>query len=186
MKKYIGAVVGFAIILIAITYFSGTSDRGIVKQKLEDYKEIMNIDLYENYPDSPTKVVELFCDIERLMYSANFKDNKEDYIGNLIEKQCQLYDQELIDYNGGKDFIKLNATKDIEKFLEKGYKIIETKLHTSSAINADQDGNVLKYVNVIQYVNKGDNSYKMYCLRQDGRGKWKILTFTNIDQFTIS
>lgn len=185
MKKVGFTIIPVAILLIGLVLFFGNGDRAVREKKISDYEKVMSVDLYGQYPTTPTGVVELYCMAEKLLFSTDFEKEDGDKIGDLIDVQCKLYDDELIDYNGGKELIKINARDQSKAFLEKGYKIIETKIQTSSSVEADEEGNPLRFVNVIQYVNKGDNSYKMYCLRKDSKGKWKILTFQDIDEFTI-
>lgn len=188
MKNYIGSIIGVLIIVIAFAMFWNNGDRGIRQAKLDDYNEVMKIEEEDKYLLTPTSVVSLYCKIEKLLYSTNFEKEKNsaEMLDNLLSLQVSLCSQELIDNNGGRDGMYIRLRDGSTSFLEKGLKIIDTKLQTSSQVKADENGNVLKFVNVIQYVNKGDNSYRTFCVKQDNKGNWKIATFSNVEKFELS
>ena len=92
----------------------------------------------------------------------------------------------MIDYNGGETKIIISTREDAEKFLDLGYKVIDVEYQTSPRTETDENGNLLKFVNVIEYVSVGENAYKQYMLRKDENKRWKIVSYSNVEPFTIS
>ena len=186
MKKVLVGVLFVAIFAVIIGLAASQPDRIISQKKNETYEKIMEVDLEYDYPESATDVVKLFCEIEALLYSYKFEGKKEGRFEELVRKQINLYDEKLIDYNGGENKIILSTKQDAEKFLDLGYKIVDVKYQTSPRTEVDENGNLLKFVNVIEYVSIGDNAYKQYMLRKDENKRWKIVSYANVEPFTIS
>jgi len=185
MKKVVYSIVPIVFIAIIIILYMGNGEKIVKRAKNETYDQIIQIDLENNYPATPSEVMELYGKIKKLMYSATFDDSDIEKLQNLIKMQIKLYDDELINYNGGEKLITLNATKNIKTFRDQKYKIIDFKKQVSSSVQFDENENILKFVNVIEYINKGDNFYMTYCLRKDKNGRWKILSYKEVEPFKI-
>lgn len=185
MKKVIiGLVVVafFALGIVGILNQPGKIERQI---KDEEYREIVAVDFNENYPDNPTDVVKAYGKIEDLIYSFKFEGKREPRLEEVIRKQMQLLDKEFIEFNGGSDKVLLSKIDSAKSLLETGEKVVDVKYQTSAVQTFDNDGNQVRFVNVIYYM-KGENVYRSYALRKDFENRWKIFTYQDIDPFTIS
>ena len=186
MKK---VLLGLVIVLgmaWAIGSYSTQAERLSMQRKDKIYNEIMQQDFEYDYPTSATDVVKMYCEIEALVYSTKFEGKREGRLEELVSKQLELLDDELISFNGGKTKIILSTKEDSKKFLESGFKIMEVKYQTSPEVDVDENGNQIKFVKVIEYVSVGENAYKVYALRRDENKRWKIITYGKTEPFTIS
>ena len=81
-----------------------------MQRKDKVYEEIMAKDFTYDYPKSATDVVKMYCDIEALVYSTKFDGKREGRLEELVRKQIQLLDDELVEFNGGATKIKCTNT----------------------------------------------------------------------------
>ena len=187
MKKVLLGLVIVIFFAFAIVGFLNQPQRVTGKIKDEEYTEIMETDLKYDYPENPMDVVKAYCRIEELLYSYKFEGKKEGRFEELMNQQLELLDEELIEYSGGKDKIIISTRDSVNQFLDNKSKIIDVK-YKMAADQIDDEGNLIKFVDVILYVNAGggDDVYRSYALRRDEDRRWKIFTYANIEPFSIS
>lgn len=185
MKKVIIGLVIVAFFALGIVGVLNQPNKIERQIKDEDYREITAVDYEKDYPDNPTDVVKAYGDIDELIYSFKFEGKREPRLEELIRKQMQLLDKEFVEFNGGSDKVLLSKMNGAKEMLESGNKVIDVKYQTNPSQTLDNDGNIVKFVNVIYYM-KGDNVYRSYAIRKNFEGRWKIFTYQDIDPFTIS
>lgn len=187
MKKVLLGLLIVGFIAFAAYGVANQPKRITDKVKSEEYSEIMDVDLDYQYPENPTDVVKAYGRIEHLIYSYKFEGKYESRLEDLIYQQMKLMDDELIEYSGGKEKILLSTKESCEKLLDDKKKVIDVQYQTSADSTLDDNGNLVKFVNVIYYFNAagGDNVYRCYALRRDSDKRWKIFTYSDIDPFVI-
>ncbi|MCQ2978465.1 MAG: hypothetical protein MJ245_01550 [Clostridia bacterium] len=187
MKKVIIGLAVAVFFALAIVGFANQPQRVTKKIKNEEYHEIMERDLKYDYPETPTDVVKAFGRIQELIYSYKFEGKEEGRLEELIRQQLILFDDELIETNGGEDKIIISTMSSAKEFLDLKKKIIDVKYQTSGEQILSDDGDLYKFVNVIFYINAGggEDVYRKYALRRDEDKRWKIFTYQDIEPFSI-
>lgn len=187
MKKVIIGLVIVAFFAFALAGLANQPARIATQIKDEEYNEIMEKDYEYVYPESPTAVVKAYAEIEELIYSYKFEGKREGRLEELVRKQMELLDDELIEYNGGYDKVLLTNMQSAKDLLDSGKKVIDFKYQTSGDSALDNEDNLVKFINVIYYFNAqgGDNVYRSYALRRDNNKHWKIFTYSDVDPFVI-
>lgn len=187
MKKVIIGLAIVAFFAIAIVGFLNQPQRVTSKIKDEEYTEIMETELKYDYPESPMDVVKAYCRIEKLLYSYKFEGKKASRFDDLINQQLELIDTELIDFNGGRDKFIISKRDSINQFLDLKRKVVDAKFRTGND-TLSEDNQILKSIDVIMYVNAGggDDIYMRYILKRDDERRWKIVSYSPIEKFSLN
>lgn len=140
-------------------------------------------DFVNNYPSSPKEVVRWYNRIITLFYSKKLKNHEVEV---LCDQLILLMDKELQSDNP-RDTYVASVKQEIRVYNERNKLIIshdEGKAENVRHVNS-KNGDNLAFVTchyMISEANVLSGSYQTYCLRRDGSGKYKILTFAMTDE----
>lgn len=187
MKK--AGIVISAILLIVLICGGFYFVMGKSKSSPESGKELSKVqriitkDLDKQYPETPREVIKFYNSIIVMAYSKNYTD--EEFEG-LVDQELCLFDADLL-ANNPKSVYSESLKADIEKYAEEKKSLSQSEVCDSDKVKYITDGDdKIAYVRASYFVkdNKSCNeTYQEYVLRQDKDGKWKILTFYQVDGF---
>lgn len=140
-------------------------------------------DFVSNYPSSPKEVVRWYNRIITLFYSEKLKNSD---IEKLCDQLILLMDKELQSDNPRDTYIA-SVKQEIKQYQERKKSIISHDEGSAEAVKhvTSADGDSLAFVTsyyMTQEANVLNSSYQTYCLRRDGTGKYRILTFAMTDE----
>ena len=130
--------------------------------ELTKVQKLVTRNLDENYPATPSAVIKL------------------------IEQAQKLFDEELL-ANNPKDQLKASILADVKDYKSRSREISQTDVCDSDSVRFVTDkekGDSLAYVQASYFVKEKknyDRTYEMYVLRKDAAGKWKILTYYQLE-----
>ncbi|NLM13669.1 MAG: hypothetical protein GX209_07980 [Epulopiscium sp.] len=176
MRKFLMIVV----ILICVgTYYYGGREKTIVEEKVTEFDEIVGLSNEANYLSDPDQVMVMYNRIIAYLYGGKAKDEE---IELLVTIQRSLLDNELLQINPLEtQLIKIESK--IAEYREKNLKVIRIKQRSAQY---DEKNKNIARVQVIQYMNGGDDNYLEYYLRKQIDDTWRILGWEIIDKFSIS
>lgn len=174
-----------ACIIVAFYYqlshrLSSGEERGVEVNELEI---CLTQDFISNYPESPKKVVEWYNRIITLFYKEKLKNGE---IEDLCDQLILLMDKELSAKNPRDTYIA-SVKQDIEMYKQRNKKIVSTDVAGNDQIKyvTAKNGDDLAYVTSYYFTQEASSyvsSYQTYCLKKDGAGKYKILSFALTDE----
>ena len=187
MKNVKFIIIGVACIcLICLGFYSFTKDRETVEKDLTEVEKIILKDLDEKYPKTPREVVKLYTKINSCYYGEELSDDELD---KLVDQTLLLLDEELRAENPRDQFYD-SIVIEIKKSQSENITVVSTDVCDTNEVkyidDKKGDGTVdkLAYVKANYFVNYDGTfvySYKEFVLRQDEDGRWKILTFYDIE-----
>lgn len=192
MKKYARTILVFAILAaLGVTYYYYLSNRtskqdatekAVINEKLA---ALTSRDIENNYPKSVKEVVELYMRITEMYYEASLTDEQ---IGALAKQARLLFDDELKGQQTDAEY--LTALKeDIADYKKAKRYISDFKLESSSNVDYKSlDGKKYASILGLYYIREGSEleySYTKFTLRQDTKGKWKLLFWELADDSVI-
>ena len=132
-------------------------------------KEVLAIDLDENYPETPEEVMRLFTHTFRILYGWDKSDVET--ISRVIEVQRGLYSQALADINSlSQQLSTLLTALDVQ--YERGLEIIGI-YQSSPVFNRFSPDRCV--VNIIKYANNNQSfHYNHHLFRHPESGRWQI------------
>lgn len=188
MKKKVGIV--FLALLCAAVVCGGFY---LLKSKIKvhpdettDMSQIEKItsrDLEKDYPTTPREVVKFYNKIILSYYSEDYTEEEFDA---LIDQARVLMDDELLD-NNPVDTYKSDVKSEVENYKTRDRSIRQSSVCDSDDVlyKTDPDkGDDLAYVTATYFVKEKKEftrTHQMYVLRKDDEGKWKILTYYQIE-----
>lgn len=151
--------------------------------ELTKVQKLVTRNLDENYPATPRAVIKLYNRIISCYYTEKYTDSELD---GLIEQAQKLFDEELL-ANNPKDQLKASIVADVKDYKSRSREISQTDVCDSDSVRFVTDkekGDSLAYVQASYFVKEKknyDRTYEMYVLRKDAAGKWKILTYYQLE-----
>jgi len=170
-----------AVILICVGtyYYYVKTERTVKEEKITEFDKIVELSNEANYFSDPDQLMVMNNRIIAYLYGGNVKDEE---IEQLVTIQRTLLDNELLKINPLEtQLIKIESK--IAEYKEKELKVI--KIKQRSAQYDEKNKNIAK-VQVIQYMNAGDDNYLQYYLRKQVDDTWRILGWEVTDEFSIS
>ena len=182
MKKYIRTIFITAIMaMLCIGFFMYLSNRepsqtatekDLAKQEVDN---LTTIDIEKNYPESPKEVIKLYARITKAYYKGDLTDAKIEALG----KQARiLFDSELKGTQTDSEFLKALKT-DIERHKSAGRYVSDYSIEDSAMVNYSTfQGRKYAFIVMTYTLRENDKlivSRTKYTLRQDDKGRWKIL-----------
>lgn len=182
MKKYIRTIIVTAIMaMLCIGFFMYLSNRepsqtatekDLAKQEVDN---LTTIDIEKNYPESPKEVIKLYARITKAYYKGNLTDAQIEALG----KQARiLFDSELKGTQTDSEFLKALKT-DIESYKSTGRYVSDYSIEDSAMVNYSTfQGRKYAFIVMTYTLRENDKlivSRTKYTLRQDDKGRWKIL-----------
>ena len=185
-KKKSDIIITIVIVLVVIAFvatiikvFLGLvngSDNKTTKEtaKQTEIEKIINKNLDQSYPQTPTALVDLYCSITKQLHSKSVTDEE---IEGLCQQLRKLFDDELLknnDYDTQLSDLKEEVASYKKANTTISSYIVEDK--DNLTIYVDDDGHDCTKVK-IEYSLKSNEikkEYEQVILRKDDDGNWKI------------
>lgn len=188
MKNVKYVVIGIACIcLICVGFYFFSKDNETTEQDLTEVEKLIVRDLEENYPKTPREVVKFYNKIVSCYYGEELTDEE---LGKLVDQMMFLLDEDLLLVNP-RDEYYASVVADIEQFENANKRVVSTDICDSNEVKyiddvkeGSSEVDELAYVNTSYFINTDGDfaySYQQFVLRKDDDGKWKILTFYEIE-----
>lgn len=169
---------GFALLL---------QDNGIKEKELTAVEKVTTKNLEKDYPKTPREVVKHYNKIVELYYGEEIPAHQLD---ELVDQMMMLFDEDLALINPRDEYYK-SVVADIERYKSLNKKIVRSDVSDSNDVNylddvkdGDSEVDELAYVDASYFVNTDGEfsyTYQRFVLRKDDDGRWKILTFYQIE-----
>lgn len=188
MKNAKFVIIGIACIcLICAGFYFYSQNNREVEKDLTEIEKIIVKDLDNSYPKTPREVVKFYNRIVKCYYGD---EPTEVQLGKLVDQMRCLLDDDLLLVNSRDEYYNSVVT-DIAQYKEEKKSVVSTDVCDSNDvfyITDDKDGenekDELAYVNASYFVNVDGRfgyTYQQFVLRQDENGRWKILTFYEVE-----
>ena len=188
MKKIRLIIIAIACIcLICGGYFLFSQNNTVSEENLTEVEKVLVKDLKKDYPKTPREVVKFYNRIVKCYYSEKLSDKE---IEDMVDQMRYLLDEDLLMVNPRDEYYK-SVVKDIEDYNSKNKRIVNTDVCDSNDVNyvddvkdGENEVDKLAYVNASYFINTDGqfaNTYQQFVLRQDDDGRWKILTFYEVE-----
>jgi len=143
------------------------------KETLSEVQKILDMDLENDYPETPREVAKLHGDMTRLLYSGI----EDDEIKKLAEKIRELCDEELLEKNPLDQYLNdlytdISLWRKLNRKIENDFVVNEEREEIK-----EKDGKeyATAYIS-FTITEKGKTSeLRKYLMRKDDDNKWKIL-----------
>lgn len=188
MKKFKYVIVAVACIcLICAGFFFFSQEAKEDQKDLTEIEKVIVKDLKNNYPKTPREVVKFYNRIVKCYYGD---EPTEEQLDDLVDQMMEILDEDLLLVNPRDDYYD-SVAKDIEQYKKDNKQLVSTDVCDSNDVvyvTDDKDGETekdeLAYVNASYFINTDGSfgySYQQFVLRKDEDGRWKILTFYQIE-----
>lgn len=188
MKNAKYAVIALACVcLICVGFFFFTESNKSQEEDLTEIEKILVKDLEKDYPKTPREVVKLYNRIVKAYYGGEATDEQ---IEKLVDRMLYLLDEELLAVNS-RDEYYASVLSDIQSYKDKKKTITTTDVCSSNEVkyvtdkkSGTEKADYLAYVNASYFIKTDGsfaNAYQQFVLREDEDGKWKILTFYEVE-----
>ena len=188
MKKARLIIIALACIcLICGGYFLFSQNNSVSEENLTEVEKVLVKDLRKDYPKTPREVVKFYNRIVQCYYSEKLSDKE---IEDMADQMLCLLDEDLLMVNPRDEYYG-SVVSDIKEYNEKNKRIVNSDVCDSNDVvyvDDVKDGSTevdkLAYVNASYFVNTDGeftNTYQQFVLRQDEDGRWKILTFYEVE-----
>jgi len=188
MKKIRLIIIAIACIcLICGGYFLFSQNNTVSEENLTEVEKVLVKDLKKDYPKTPREVVKFYNRIVKCYYSEKLSDKE---IEDMVDQMRYLLDEDLLMVNPRDEYYK-SVVKDIEDYNSKNKRIVNTDVCDSNDVtyvddvkDGENEVDKLAYVNASYFINTDGqfaNTYQQFVLRQDDDGRWKILTFYEVE-----
>lgn len=188
MKKARLIIIALACIcLICGGYFLFSQNNTVSEENLTEVEKVLVKDLKKDYPKTPREVVKFYNRIVQCYYSEKLSDKE---IEDMADQMLYLLDEDLLVVNPRDEYYR-SVVSDIKEYNEKNKRIVNSDVCDSNDVvyvDDVKDGSTevdkLAYVNASYFVNTDGeftNTYQQFVLRQDEDGRWKILTFYEVE-----
>jgi len=188
MKNAKFIIIGIAFVcLICAGFYFFSQDNKDNEKDLTEIEKVIVRDLDGNYPKTPREVVKFYNRIVKCYYGD---EPTEEQLNDLVDQMMCLLDEDLLLVNP-RDTYYSSVVNDIALYKEQNKSVVRTDVSDSNDvtyITDDKDGatekDELAYVNASYFVNTDGQfayTYQQFVLRQDADGRWKILTFYEIE-----
>jgi len=153
---------------------SGERNQETRKNKTE-VEKLMEMDLDENYPGTAREVLKINNRLMKCYYNEDLTDEQ---IKALAMQNQKLFDEELLKRNPYDAYVE-RLKKEIEGYKKSKVTIINIGLQDLADAETEERGGY-KFCNLlVSYFLKEGNGHKKtnhkYYLREDEKGRWKIL-----------
>ena len=180
MKKYIFIIIA-GVLLICGAFFFFTKDNGPKETELTEVQKIITKELETDYPKTPREVVKLYNRIVECYYSeeTDQKDISDEELKALSKQMLQLLDEEVLLANQEEEYYNF-VLDEIKVFEVNDTYIVESTVCDSNDVQYVTDpnnGDKLAYVSTSYLMNSLEKIYQKFILREDEKGKWKILYY---------
>ena len=173
--------------LICMGYFFFAQGNVATEKELTDIEKVLVKDLKRDYPKTPREVVKFYNRIIKCYYGETLSEKE---IEQMADQMLCLLDEDLLMVNPRNAYLKSVKT-DIEEYKSQKKRVVSTDVCDSNDVEYVDDKkegtdhvDKLAYVNASYFINTNGeftNTYQQFVLRQDEDGRWKILTFYEVE-----
>lgn len=185
LKYVIIAVACICLICTGFYFFS--KGNAATEEDLTEVEKLITRNLEENYPKTPREVVKFYNRIIGCYYGEEVEGSQ---LEKLVDQTLLLLDEDLLLVNS-RDEYYASVVSDIEKYKSEKKTVVSSDVCDSNDVkyvDDVKDGSIevdkIAYVNASYFVNTNGNfayTYQQFVLRQDDDGRWKILTFYEVE-----
>ena len=188
MKNVKLIIVAIACIcLICGGYFLFSQNNTVSEENLTEVEKVLVKDLKRDYPKTPREVIKFYNRIVKCYYGEPLSDKE---VEDMVDQMLSLLDEDLLIVNPRDEYHKA-VVADIKEYQQKNKRIVNSDVCDSNDVNYVDDVkegtnevDKLAYVNASYFINEDGhfvNTYQQFVLRQDEDGRWKILTFYEVE-----
>lgn len=175
-------VVGIVMALLAVFIIGGfflVRSIGLknleLKKSKTEVEKLMELNLDDNYPGNTREVLKIYNRILKCCYNEELTDEQ---IKKLAEQNQKLFDEQLLEKNPLDQYVE-KLKKDIEDYKSKKTTIANIAIQDLAEAEREERGGY-KFCNLlVSYIVKDTKGLKTtnekYYLREDDKGRWKIL-----------
>ena len=175
-------VVGIVMALLAVFIIGGfflVRSIGLknleLKKSKTEVETLMELNLDDNYPGNAREVLKIYNRILKCCYNEELTDEQ---IKKLAEQNQKLFDEQLLEKNPLDQYVE-KLKKDIEDYKSKKTTIANIAIQDLAEAEREERGGY-KFCNLlVSYIVKDTKGLKTtnekYYLREDDKGRWKIL-----------
>lgn len=151
--------------------------------ELTTVQKVITKDLDKKYPATPREVVKVYNRIITCYYGEEYSDKEFD---GLVDQAMKLFDNELLSQNS-KSVYSSSVKKEISEYKELKKEISQSTVCASNDVKFVTDkkkNDNIAYVTSSYFVKTGGDysrTYMQYVLREDEKGRWKILGYYQIE-----
>lgn len=189
MKNAKYVIIAIACVCVICTGFYFFSQKNQVDEKnLTEIEKVMVKDLEKNYPKTPREVVKLYNSIVKCYYGKEVPTEKQ--LEDLVDQMLCILDDDLLLQNEREDYYK-QVVSDINQYKINKKQLVSTDVCDTNDVkyvtddkNNGEEKDELAYVDASYFLNTDGKfvyTYQRFILRQDEDGRWKILTFYQIE-----
>lgn len=186
MKKFV--IIGIACVCLICAGFYFFSKENVTTEKdLTEVEKLIVRELDTNYPKTPREVVKFYNRIISCYYGGELS---EEHLEKLVDQMLYLLDEDLLIVNPRDEYYD-SVAADIRLYEQANRTVVSTNVCDSNEVkyvDDIKDGasevDKLAYVDASYFVNTDGEfsyTYQQFVLRQDNNGRWKIITFYDIE-----
>lgn len=188
MKNLKYVIIGLACIcLICVGFYFFSQDNKTADKDLTEVEKVIVKDLEENYPKTPREVVKFYNRIVSCYHGEEITDAQ---LEDLVDQMLLLLDDDLLLVNPRDEYLN-SVINEMQIFRSQKKTIVSTDVCDSNDVKYIDDVkegtstvDKLAYVGATYFVKTDADfaySYQQFVLRQDDDGRWKILTFYEVE-----
>ena len=188
MKNLKFVIIGIACIcLICTGFYFFSKENKTTENDLTEVEKIIVRELDTNYPKTPREVVKFYNRIVSCYYGGEVS---QEHLEKLVDQMLCLLDEDLLIVNPRDEYLD-SVVDDIRLYKQANKTVVSTNVCDSNEVkyvDDIKDGasevDKLAYVDASYFVNTDGEfsyTYQQFVLRQDDNGRWKIITFYEIE-----
>ena len=188
MKNLKFVIIGIACIcLICTGFYFFSKENKTTEKDLTEVEKIIVRELDTNYPKTPREVVKFYNRIVSCYYGGEVS---QEHLEKLVDQMLCLLDEDLLIVNPRDEYLD-SVVDDIRLYKQANKTVVSTNVCDSNEVkyvDDIKDGasevDKLAYVDASYFVNTDGEfsyTYQQFVLRQDDNGRWKIITFYEIE-----
>ena len=172
---------------ICAGFFFFSQDNKEQEKNLTEIEKVIVKDLKKNYPKTPREVVKFYNRIVKCYYGDT---PTEEQLNDLVDQMLGIMDEDLLLVNS-RDVYYNSVVSDIAQYKQEKKQLVSTDVCDSNEVkyvtdhkDGESQKDELAYVNASYFINtdgKFAYTYQQFVLRQDVDGRWKILTFYQVE-----
>lgn len=172
---------------ICAGFFFFSQDNKEQEKNLTEIEKVIVKDLKNNYPKTPREVVKFYNRIVKCYYGDTPTDEQ---LNDLVDQMICIMDEDLLLVNS-RDVYYNSVVSDIAQYKQDKKQLVSTDVCDSNDVkyvtdtkDGESQKDELAYVNATYFINtdgKFAYTYQQFVLRQDADGRWKILTFYQVE-----
>ena len=189
MKNAKYVIIAIACICVICTgFFFFSQDNQEQEKQLTAIEKVIVEDLEKNYPKSPREVVKLYNRIVKCYYGSELPTEKQ--VEKLADQMLCILDDDLLLENERDDYYN-QVVGDINQYKRDKKQLVSTDVcdvndvkYVTDDKNNNGEKDELAYVDASYFMNtdgKFSYTYQQFVLRKGEKGRWKILTFYQIE-----